>query len=395
MENSYFLSILQKGRFAMSQSKRILILSCSHGSGHKMVADSLKNGFECMGHTVSVQDLFNKTNPSLNRFIEKSYLLSYTIGSSLYERIYYDFEEAAHGKFIYNLWQLTGKTLFKMVKEFQPDCIINTYPYTISSIMKEDAYPTIPVFTVVTDFCIPKAWMHKDTDCYYVACDNVKDTLLAEGFPSSQIRITGIPIRDAFYQKENRLQLMQKHGLDPHKSTLIIFAGTYGVVKNMKEICTRADSLENLQTIVICGKNSSLERELTLESFKNTKIFGFVSDIHEFYSIGDLMVTKPGGITLSEVIAKKIPTILYHPTPGQEGENAQWFKEQNAAVVTNTTSELILAIEALKDNEIKRFSMKTTLGKMYHGHATSLITKDILHRLYTKKKPSYLNAWMR
>lgn len=376
----------------MSQSKRILILTCSHGSGHQMVAASLKDGFESMGHTVSVQDLFNETNPALNRFIEKSYLLSYSIGSSFYQRMYYDLEESAHGKFIYSLWHLTDKTLLGMIEKFKPDCIINTYPYTISSIMKEKYYPEIPVFTVVTDFCIPKAWMHKDTERFYVACENVESILLADGFSPSQVLKTGIPIRETFYHKENRPRLMKKYGLDPSKTTLIIFAGTYGVLKNIKEVCARTDSLKNLQTVVICGKNRSLQRELDLEYYKNTKIFGYVTDMHEFYSIGDLMVTKPGGITLSEVIEKKIPVILYNPAPGQEGENAQWFKQQGAAVVTNTTSELILAIEALKDNQIKRFSMKNILGNMQYGHATTLITKDILESLNSYKKNSYLNA---
>ncbi|KNZ40794.1 MGDG synthase family glycosyltransferase [Acetobacterium bakii] len=376
----------------MSQPKRILILSCSHGSGHKMVAASLKEGFEAMGHTVSVQDLFNETNPTLNRFIEKSYLLSYTIGSSFYQRMYYDLEEGVHEKFIHNLWHFTDKTLLGMIENFQPDCIVNTYPYTISSIMKEDYYPDIPVFSVVTDFCIPKAWMHKNTECYYVACDNVETVLLNNGYSSSQILKTGIPIREAFYHHENRLHLMKKYGLDPNKKTLIIFAGTYGVLKDINEVCTRTDALKDLQTVVICGKNRSLQRELDLENFLNTKIFGYVSNIHEFYSIGDLMVTKPGGITLSEVIVKKIPVILYNPTPGQEGENAQWFKQQGAAVVTNTTSELILAIEGLKDNEIKRFSMKNTLRKMHYGHSTTLIVQDVLKRLAAIKDISYLNA---
>jgi len=376
----------------MSQPKRILILTCSHGSGHQMVAASLKDGFESMGHTVSIQDLFNETNPALNRFIEKSYLLSYSIGSSFYQRMYYDLEESAHGKFIYSLWHLTDKALLGMIEKFKPDCIINTYPYTISSIMKEKYYPEIPVFTVVTDFCIPKAWMHKDTERYYVACENVESILKADGFSDSQILKTGIPIREAFYRKENRLRLMKKYGLDPSKTTLIIFAGTYGVLKNIKEVCARTDSLKNLQTIVICGKNRSLQRELDLEYYKNTKIFGYVTDMHEFYSLGDLMVTKPGGITLSEVIEKKIPVILYNPAPGQEGENAQWFKQQGAAVVTNTTSELILAIESLKDNQIKRFSMKNILRNMQYGHATTLITKDILKSLNSYENISYLNA---
>lgn len=374
----------------MLKSKRILILTCSHGSGHTMVAHTLKESFEAQGHLVSVQDLFNETNPTLNRMIEKSYLLSYSIGSSFYEKIYYDVEEKAHNKFIYNLWHFTEKSLLKMIDVFKPDCIINTYGYTISAMLKKENYPDIKLFTVVTDFCIPKPWIHKDTDHYYVACQNVEDTLVSEGIPRNKILKTGIPLRDAFYTQENRNVIIKKYGLDPHKTTLIIFAGTYGVLKNLKEICRRTDRMENMQTIVICGKNHNLEQELTHENFSNTKVFGFVSNIHEFYAIGDLMVTKPGGITLSEVVTKKIPVILYNPTPGQEGENAQWFKHQGAAVVANNITELYLAIDALKDNEIKRFSMKNMLSKIYYGHASTLITQDILNQLNLSHSVSYL-----
>ncbi len=370
--------------------KRILILTCSHGSGHTMVAQTLKESFEAQGHHVSTQDLFDKTNPTLNRMIEKSYLLSYSIGSSFYERIYYDVEENAHKKFMYNLWHFTEKTLLKMIDAFKPDCIINTYPYTISSILKKDNYPNIKLFTVVTDFCIPKSWIHHDTDRYYVACENVENTLISEGIPKEKILKTGIPIRDAFYNKENRLAIINKYHLDPNKKTLIIFAGTYGVLRNINELCQRTDTIDNLQTVVICGKNQNLRHELEAQNFTNTKIFGFVDTIHEFYSIGDLMVTKPGGITLSEVVVKKVPVILYNPTPGQEGENALWFKQQGAAVVANNMSELFLAIEALKDNDIKRFSMKNRLSHIDNGHSTALITKDILKQLNLDDTFSYL-----
>ena len=93
-----FVKNLEKGRITMFEPKKILILTCSHGSGHKMVAQTLKESFEARGHLVSVEDLFDKTNPTLNRMIEKSYLLSYSIGSSFYERVYYDVEEYAHNK---------------------------------------------------------------------------------------------------------------------------------------------------------------------------------------------------------------------------------------------------------------------------------------------------------
>ena len=111
---------------------------------------------------------------------------------------------------------------------------VNTYPYTVSSILKQAHYPDIPVYTVVTDFCIPAAWQHEDTDKFYVACQNVENHLMAYDIPPERILKTGIPIREAFYGHYDRHHLQEKYHLDPDKRTLIICAGTYGVVKNLK-----------------------------------------------------------------------------------------------------------------------------------------------------------------
>lgn len=365
----------------MNRNKKVLILTCSHGSGHKMVSAALRDTFEKQGCTPIVRDLFNETNRLINTLIEKSYLLSYNIGSAFYEKMYYDVEKDAHSKFIYKLWSLTEKTLLTMIEEERPDCIINTYPYTISSILKKINYPGIPVYTVVTDFCIPAAWQHPDTDRYYVACDNVENHLLAYGAPQNRILKTGIPIRDTFYGRYDKRKLQEKYSLDPHKRTLIISAGTYGVVKNLNEICAKIDKIGDLQAVVVCGKNKALYKSLISEQYKNIHILGFVSDIHELYFCGDFMVTKPGGISLSEAVATRIPLILYNPVPGQEGENAEWFKNIGAAIITKTTAELLIAIESLKGNEVKQYAMKSALKKMYYGHAAECITTDILTHL--------------
>jgi processive 1,2-diacylglycerol beta-glucosyltransferase len=360
------------------EKKRILILTCSHGSGHMMVANTLKDSFESQGCQVSVRDLFNEMNHAVNLFLGKSYLLSYTIGRDFYKKMYYGFEKDNHQNTIHKLWVFTQKALFRMISEFQPDCIVNTYMYTVTSILKEKNYLNIPIYTVITDFCAPAAWIHPATNKYYVACDKVRDTLLAGGIPEGHIVETGIPVRSEFYHNPSRKAVAAKYGLDPRKQTLLICAGTHGVLKDIGTMCDDIDQQDDLQTVVICGKNKKLFNELTSKGYKHILILGFTSDIHELYHFADLMVTKPGGITLSEVVVTALPTILYKPTPGQEGENAEWFKKMGAAVVAENPLEVSLAIRHLKGNEIQQYAMKMALKNMYFGHSASLITEDIL-----------------
>lgn len=188
---------------------------------------------------------------------------------------------------------------------------------------------------MVTDF-VSQTVDPSDTDRYYVACENVEDTLICEGIPPEKVLKTGIPIRDAFYARDNRSAIINKYNLDPHKKILIIFAGTYRFLRISKKSVTASN---NLQTIVICGKNQSLQREQAgkPDQYKNLWFYSGYSWI--LFPSVIWWSPNPGGITLSEVVTKKIPVILYNPTPGQEGENAQWFKQQGAAVVANNFNE--------------------------------------------------------
>lgn len=358
--------------------KRILILTCSHGTGHKMVASTLSDALIKRGCETYIHDLFDEVNAPLNRLFGKAYLLSYGIGRGAYEKLYDRIDDKPNTKGISFFWDLTKKKMLELVNTIEPDAIINTYGYVISSMLKESHYPHIPVVSVVTDFCVPSPWAHPATDRYYVACDNVTDRLKELGVLDNRILETGIPIRDIFEETIDRNDVAQKYGLDPDKKTLLIFAGTYGVLKNLPQICKSIDEQTDLQTIVVCGKNKKLYDKLNRESFNNTRILGYVSEINELYRFCHLMITKPGGISLSEAATTAVPVILYRPTPGQEMENAKWFEKKNAAVIVNNEDQLMLAVKALNNNDIQKQRMKNNMSRIGHHHAASVIADDLL-----------------
>ncbi len=358
--------------------KRILILTCSHGTGHKMVASTISDALKDRNCETFIYDLFDEVNAPLNRLFGKAYLLSYGIGRGAYEKLYNRIDGKPNTKSIDFFWDLTKKKMLELVNDIRPDAIINTYGYVISSMLKNTYYPHIPVVSVVTDFCVPSPWAHPDTDRYYVACDNVTNRLKELGVKEDRILESGIPIRDIFEKDIDRKEVAQKYGLDADKKTLLIFAGTYGVLKNLPQICKKIDNQNELQTVVVCGKNKKLYDKLNRESFKNTHILGFVSEINELYRFCHLMITKPGGISLSEAAVTAAPVILYRPTPGQEMENAKWFSKNNAAVIVNDEAQLMLAVQALNKNEIQKQRMKKNMYHLGHHYAADTIADDLL-----------------
>ena len=133
-----------------------------------------------------------------------------------------------------------------------------------------------------------------------------------------------------------------------------------------------------VQLIVVCGNNKALKNQLDHLNQINLKTFGFVEDIHELFKVATIMITKPGGITLSEALCVQLPVVLFKPMPGQEKENALFFKERGAAMIVQNRDELINQVMQLVTNDTSIADMKQRMSRLYHKAATQKIVEDIL-----------------
>jgi processive 1,2-diacylglycerol beta-glucosyltransferase len=246
----------------------------------------------------------------------------------------------------------------------------------------------IPTFNVLTDFCLHRIWVHEDIDKYYVATSHVKEKLVQLGIHPSTVKVTGIPIRSQFEEEIMSSEIYTKYNLDPNKKTLLIMAGAQGVLKNVKELCQSFISKsEDTQIVVICGNNTILKESLDplATSFpEQFKVLGYVERIDELYRIASCMITKPGGITLTEATALGVPVILYKPVPGQEKENAHFFEDNHAALIVNQVADITDEVHKLLDDEKRLEQMKKNIRGLHVPRSAELIIEDII------KEASYI-----
>lgn len=137
-----------------------------------------------------------------------------------------------------------------------------------------------------------------------------------------------------------------------------------------------------MQIVVVCGNNQSLKDELEPLQYihpDRIKVFGYVERIDELFRICSCMITKPGGITLSEAAALKVPLILYKPVPGQERENADLFAAKGAAVVINKLEKVQETVNDLFNHPEKMEKMKMSIAELYRPNAADTILQDILN----------------
>jgi processive 1,2-diacylglycerol beta-glucosyltransferase len=295
-----------------------------------------------------------------------------------------------YNKRFMNLYYTLGyKRLSELIQTEKPDMIINTFPMMVVPEYRDKTGEIIPTFNVVTDFCLHKIWVHKNIDKYYVASEQVKKKILELGVKPNQVRITGIPIREQFEhskgEKVNNAKVYTKYNLDPTREIVLIMAGAHGVLKNVDKLCESLSKENNLQIVIVCGKNETLKKKLDpiAKLYPKTIIpLGYVENVDELFRISSCMITKPGGITLSEATALGVPVILYKPVPGQERENALFFEKKKSAVIVNDYKEMKEVVLNLLEDKKTLEVMRKNIKKMYHPNAAKAVLEDMIEESY-------------
>ncbi|MDM5320303.1 diglucosyl diacylglycerol synthase [Bacillus pumilus] len=368
----------------MNTNKKILILTANYGNGHMQVAKTLYDECKSQGiEDVVVSNLYQESNPIVSEVTQYLYLKSFSIGKQFYRLFYYGVDKI-YNKRKFNIYLKMGnKRLDELIQLHNPDIIIITFPMIVVPEYRNKTGKVIPTFNVMTDFCLHKIWVHENIDRYYVATDYVKQKLVEIGTHPSDVKVTGIPIRQQFEADVPKSKIYKKYGLSSNKKVLLIMAGAHGVLKNVKELCEALLLDSEVQIVVVCGKNAALKQSLSdLEQAHpdQLKALGYVEQIDELFRVTDCMITKPGGITLTEATAIGVPVILYKPVPGQEKENAHFFEDYGAAIVINRHEDILESVTNLLQDEEKLETMKQNIKKLHLKHSSQTILEDIVEQ---------------
>lgn len=318
---------------------RILILTCATGGGHLRAAAALEKYIkETTDHEVIQMDFLKSIGKLLDKTICDSYLFMAKKTPALFGRLYKTTNrDNPLADFVPRTTELIALQLYPHLEEVSPDVIISVHPFATEMVssLKEDKKITCPLICIMTDYGVHKAWIAPCVDAYVVACDDMVDDLRRYGIRKEQIFPYGIPVHDVFFDKADQTNLLQEMGLDADVPTVLFMAGSMGVsniVQLYENLC--ALPLE-LQMIIITGNNKklySLFEEKIKTSPKKTKLLQFTKEVERYMHAADLIVTKPGGLTVSEALACNLPLAVFDAIPGQEEDNANFLQTHDMGV---------------------------------------------------------------
>jgi processive 1,2-diacylglycerol beta-glucosyltransferase len=280
------------------------------------------------------------------------------------------------------------RRLSRYIRQFKPDAVLCTHylPFETLAEMREGKNGSQPfVVSVVTDFEAHALWMESCVDLYCVAAEETKARLIARGAGDGNIVATGIPIATRFSENIDARAVRKTLGMRDDLPTILVLSGGFGmgpVAKILREL----DKVANeFQTLVVCGRNEELRRELAMQDRKHpTRVQGFASNMHELMAIADLIISKPGGLTSSEALAVGKPLLILDPIPGQEAANSDFLLERGAAAKVNRVEDIPYRVGQLLGSK-KLESLAAAAKGLGRPHAGTAICKEVLRRLSAER----------
>lgn len=363
----------------MSQ-KKILVVHASAGAGHKKAAEAVANGLkEIAAFEVVFADILDYTNPFYKSSYQKTYTFLVTKAPFLWA-LFFTLTDISFLRPIVKLLRrivnsVNARAFENFLKKEQFDIVISTHfmPNEVASSLKSQGVIFSKIISVVTDFDVHSMWLAQEIDYYAAACGFTKDKLLSLGVTPEKIIVTGIPTDKKFFQPVDREQLRQKLGVKKDIFTVLIATGSFG----MGPIEKLVEGLKGYQILVVCGNNKTLFERLKPKETDRVKIFGLVNNMDELMSLGEAMVTKPGGLSIAEALIKELPLIFFSAIPGQEVNNVKVLGQYGIGVLGYTIEGIIEEVKKLSTSGDYLKHTKENIKQLASPAAVSEIIKLI------------------
>lgn len=369
---------------------KILILSASVGAGHLRAAEAVELALRELAPEAIIRniDVLQWTSKAFRRIYGRAYLdlvnkAPHVLG------YFYDMLDQPPGphrksdrlRLLVERLNLGKVTRFLQAEHW--DIIVNTHflPAEIIAFLKRTGKITVPQMTVTTDFETHRLWVSQPCEQYCTATEEGAAYLEYWGVPAQDIRVTGIPIHPVFSQSFDRAALLNKYGLTGNRPVLLQLAGGFGVGPIEKIFENLLKIALPLEMITVTGRNAEVKNSLeqiTIPDRHHALVLGFTDKIHELMAMADLVISKPGGLTTSEVLACGAAMAIVNPVPGQESRNNDFLLENGAAIKINNIATLPYKITKLLEEEGRLTELKQNARKLGKPYAAFEIGKIAL-----------------
>lgn len=344
---------------------KIMLLTAATGGGHIRAAQAVEQYIkDSTDHEVILVDALKAVNRLLDKTVCDAYLFMAKNVPAMFGRLYRRTnKQNIFADMVPRLSGLFSNLLLRTIAEHAPDVIITTHPFATEMVadLKKDGLVKAPLICIITDYGVHRAYVAPAVDAYVTASEELAPELRAFGVEENKIYPFGIPVHGVFFKKKDKEKLQRELNLDPGLPTILFMAGSFGVSNIIKLCRSLEDTDVKMQIIVITGRNQKLYKafEKEFENFKlPAQLVFFTTEVEKYMYASDLLVTKPGGLTVSEALACGLPMAVFDAIPGQEEDNADFLSNHDMCMRLQKNGDFAAEIAALLREEKRLETMR-------------------------------------
>lgn len=266
------------------------------------------------------------------------------------------------------------------------DIVVNTHflPAEIIASQRRDGKSQQLQITATTDFETHRLWVNEPCDIYCTATSEGAAYLNSFGVPKEKLRVTGIPIHPVFSKPLERSAALAAHGLADDRPVVLQLSGGFGVgpVGQLFNALLQIDV--PLQVVAVAGKNADAKAELEampVPERHRVKVMGFTDKIDELMAAADVVLSKPGGLTTSEVLARGAAMAIINPIPGQESRNSDFLLENGAAIKINNVGTMAMKLTELLGNAERLATLRANAKRIGKPQAAFDVARIALEHI--------------
>ncbi len=372
----------RKARLAM----KVLIFSVSTGQGHNVAAKAVEEHLLSHGAECVVDDAVFRVGSWLGVATNMLYSLAINTCRFFYGKFYSVAEHRKKNSYTESFARTVNRTLVRNIRlkieKEAPDVILCTHPFAATAVdtVKQKHPFAAKTAGIVTDFTVHPFWEDAlRLDLLFVPAEALCQEAVAKGFPPEKVLPLGIPIHEkhaAFVPKDEARALLS---INPSIPTVLIMSGSMGRGNLKKTLLALDESAMPLHAVVVCGTNKKAQRAISKRRWKNeVTVYGYTDKIPLLMAAADCMISKPGGLSTSEVLTKALPLLIFDPIPGHEERNAAFLEKAGAAVWVKSHKELLPSLLSVLNDPTHKEKIQEAERLLQRPNAAENIAEALL-----------------
>ncbi len=339
-----------------NDNKKVLILSCGTGGGHNTAAKAIQEELLARNIKADFKEYLEIINPKLKDNINNLYIQSTNKNGKIFKNVYNlgeIYEKTKLKSPVYIINSLNKDKLYNYIKKNKYNFIITTHLFAaqvLTAIKKEHH---IHFLQVATDYVSIPFWEETNPDYFVIPSKELELDFVEKGIKKQKLLALGIPVRKQFREEYDKQEVKKQLNLDIGKKYILILNGSMGF-GNVKEITKNLlENIPDLTFIISCGNNTKLIKSLNNKYKNNNRVIvlPYSNELSKYIASCEIILSKPGGLTTTEIATMGKPLIHIMPIPGCENYNAQFFNERKMSIKCESIEEIVENTKKLINNQ--------------------------------------------